>query len=389
MAIRPLNADETKWFEKVRVKAVNNAPYLADLIYMLKPVMNEDEGTFAVDDKARLYLSREGWAGSWSDDETAWALIHECMHILRDHHRRRNNREPDAWNRACDLEINDDLTSMGRLMPPPGILKPSLYGFGNGYTAESYYKRLPKGGNQPRSMCSGASKESSESADMVEQGRTETEIESAQESAWISVQDEAKNGRSVGHGLAKFVAEKLNDEPKVNWVDVLASIVSRKISEIAAGNTDTSWRRANRRFDDPILPGKVGYNVDVAIVVDSSGSMGRNLVLEMLNEVEGILNAPGVTAKYLLADTEGTKLYDNVPHNVTLSGFGGTHMGQAVDEAVEKYGKDKVDLVIVLTDGMTPWEREFTGPVIAGIAGRLGTETPKESGVTSIMIPYD
>ena len=61
----------------------------------------------------------------------AFIFLHEIMHILLDHNARRQNRDPQLWNIACDYVINQWLEEKRTLFPvaidpPPDMLKSSI-----------------------------------------------------------------------------------------------------------------------------------------------------------------------------------------------------------------------------------------------------------------------
>jgi hypothetical protein len=129
-----------------RARAYLNAPEIAEALYALIPVYAENAGTWAVDDKGRIYISYEGWAGTWSEEDSALVPIHEAWHWLRRHPQRRAEILSDhpEWRHvighAADMEINDDLPQ--GCTPPEKWVYPSTYGLPNGWVAEQYAEAL-------------------------------------------------------------------------------------------------------------------------------------------------------------------------------------------------------------------------------------------------------
>jgi predicted metal-dependent peptidase len=117
--------------------------------------------------------------------------------------------------------------------------------------------------------------------------------------------------------------------------------------------------------------------VHVAVVIDTSGSMGQQDLEECLGEIEGIIKASGnrigVNVYACDADVAATQRVFSA-RDVKLAGGGGTDMRVGIDKAQE--GKPQPDIIIVLTDGYTPWPDEPIKPRL--IIGLCGVERDSE-----------
>ncbi|WP_373871556.1 VWA-like domain-containing protein [Actinoplanes utahensis] len=127
----------------------------------------------------------------------------------------------------------------------------------------------------------------------------------------------------------------------------------------------------------------------VAVVVDTSGSMGPDELGAVLGEVAGVLRAVGigrnrVTVLSCDADVHTVRRVNTVGE-VTLEGGGGTDMRVGIDQALG--GPERPHIIIVLTDGHTPWPDTSPGSVrvVAGLVGDHAPEPP--SWIESIHIP--
>lgn len=117
-----------------------------------------------------------------------------------------------------------------------------------------------------------------------------------------------------------------------------------------------SYRRPSRRaLDDVILPTLQRPIPDVAIVVDTSGSMDDDLLGRALAEVEGVLKRAGLRQVRVLAVDTDVHAVRNVTRasQIRLAGGGGTDMGAGIAAAAAL--RPRPSVVIVLTDGYTPW----------------------------------
>lgn len=406
MQLRQLTSDEREWYDRVRAIAVSNMPYIPDIAYMFVPVMHDDLGTWACDDYGRIYLSRSGWAAEWTDDQCAWVFIHECLHVLHRHFSRLHGPDfPDheLSGIAADIEINDSIKRIGSLRAVDGSINSGTYHFPANKTSEEYYKRLSKP-NTPvlpgAGICSGVASSTESASDdrSRPQGRAPEEITAAIESTAVRINDEEKsNPGSVPGGVLK-AAEIILSPPRVDWIQYLMSRVSGAAKTIIAGLQDSSLRRPSRRLagstDDIVMPGRRAFSAHIGVVLDSSGSMSKSQTTKALNELFAIGRLPEIEMSFLFYDNAASELLDakrTTPQEAAkkLIGGGGTDMGAAIDTVVAKMTavKRKPHMVVVLTDGETPWQRVFTGPVIAGIFPRRGS-TPQEvpNDITAIVI---
>ncbi|MBV8941557.1 MAG: hypothetical protein JO240_07480, partial [Solirubrobacterales bacterium] len=107
-----------------------------------------------------------------------------------------------------------------------------------------------------------------------------------------------------------------------------------------------------------------------------SGSMSDSMLTQALAELTGVLRSLGVARRNLRVIACDARAYD--PQRVRdlravrLQGGGGTDMGAGIDAAAAL--RPRPDLIIVLTDGHTPW-RSAPPPgirVVVGLMDRRG-----------------
>jgi len=144
------------------------------------------------------------------------------------------------------------------------------------------------------------------------------------------------------------------------------------------GAADYSYRRPSRRqaiVPNVVLPSLRQPLPEVAVVVDTSGSMGDNLLARALAEVAGVLRAcglrQGVTVLAVDAQVQACRRVFR-PEQVRLAGGGGTDMGAGIEAALRLRPRPQV--VIVLTDGYTTWSDE-PPPGVWVVVGLLGGGT--------------
>jgi len=120
----------------------------------------------------------------------------------------------------------------------------------------------------------------------------------------------------------------------------------------------------------------------VSAVVDTSGSMGQPELDAAMAEVKGVITAAGVGTQRLMvlacdASVGATTRVRQV-EDVQLVGGGGTDMRVGI--AAAEAGHPRPDVVVVFTDGYTPWPDRPTRArlVIAIIGGQAsGDHVPQ------------
>lgn len=355
--------------EAVRFRAGLRFPYLASVLWRLRPVRKPGLGTFGVDANWRLYYDDEV---PWSFEECVGVLIHEINHLLRNHHGRDPSVGGNIWNVAGDLEINDDLSEIVNL--PSNACMPHKFGFKDDLLAEQYYDLLlkdaqkipqPGSGDTTSGNCgSCASNQGQEGMDGLDengqpvQGTGDQEQESIRKHVAEAVMEEAtKNRGTVPAGLVAWADQFLH--PTVPWQKVLARSVKHAVTIVAGGATDYSFAKPNRRTEgDIILPSMITHKPEVAIIFDTSGSVSNDEYQQMIGEALGILKVHTSKVTMLWVDAAVSRIETissrgDAPKLLERHGYGGTDMRVGFDAAIKL--RPRPNIIICFTDGETPW----------------------------------
>jgi predicted metal-dependent peptidase len=419
-----------------RLWAARQAPYLATALLALEPIVVEEaEGSadlsaFPADRDWHVYLDQAVLQATEVPTLGFW-LVHQVSHLLRHHADRypladnesglppsaRGNPGQRRWNLAADAEIDDDLTA-GDIAVARGAVTPAAIGCPEGWVAEQYWDALGGDPHLPKADPTHDPDEASSGQGGAEQkGGTGQKAEAGQEEGAGQRNADCGSGcdgraRSWDCGrpglgdverklVAREVAQRIREhsrqrgtvpagwqrwadevlEPSVSWQRILAAAVRRGIADVA-GRVDFTYRRPSRRASvvpDVVLPSLRQPLPQVAMVLDTSGSMSDSMLGQALAEVTGVLRALGVgrrQLKLLCCDAQAYEVQRvrNIG-DVALVGGGGTDMGAGLGAALAL--KPRPDLVIVLTDGFTPWPpAPPAGPrVIVGLMD-LGGRVP-------------
>ncbi|HVT78457.1 MAG TPA: VWA-like domain-containing protein [Acidimicrobiales bacterium] len=398
--------DHAAMLAAARMRVLDLAPYLSAVLFRLRPVVDDALGTFAVDAGFRLYYSPTAMA-EWGPELTAGVLMHEVGHLLRDHAGRRADiaASPFGWNIAADLEINDDLIAAGVPMPK-GVLVPSDFGFADGDFAESYYRQLPAehqhapmpscgaGGAGDGTCGSGADgiarpwelPDDDPSAPALDGAAAEV----VRRMVATEAASYAKSRGTVPGGMLRWAENELAPA-KLDWRRVLGAAVRRAVA-YKAGQVDYSYHKpGRRRIDRVVTPAMRKPIPNVAVVLDTSGSMSQADVAAALSELDGIVRRCGVRGEQLrllcVDAAASAPVRVNSAADVKIVGGGGTDMrvGIAACEAL----RPQPDVIVVLTDGYTPWptERGRARLIVCLIGGdKAATEANTPPGTTVVQV---
>lgn len=200
--------------------------------------------------------------------------------------------------------------------------------------------------------------------DKVDAGIDSDRADIIRQKVATEIANHSKNRGNVPAGLERWAKEIL--DPTVDWRRELASIVRRSFAQVA-GIRDYTYTRPSRR-DSSIR--SMGQNIilpamrqpappKVSIVIDTSGSMSDSMLSWALSETQGVLRSlgsSGRSVKVISCDAKATSQRVSKLGQINLSGGGGTDMRVGIDAAMSD--NPKPDVVIVLTDGYTPWHKE-------------------------------
>ena len=380
-----------KW-AAARVWAANQAPYLATALLALDPVVassgeraNQDLCRLPADPRWHVYLDAEVLATTEVPALGFW-LLHQVTHLLRSHAERypgAGRADQVRWNAAADAEINDDLVA-GDVRRPVEAITPSSLGLVDGRTAEEYWDAL--GGStslHARGECGSCVDGQPRGWDTADGGLGRLAAELVRRDAASRMQAYRTQG-DLPAGWQRWVDELLS--PVVNWRRMLAAAVRRGVADMA-GRVDFTYRRPSRRnggMPDVILPSLRQPLPQVAIVLDTSGSMGPDLLGQALGEVNGVLRGLGLgrgNVRVICCDAEAYQVQRVMDaRDVRLVGGGGTNMGAGLAAAIEL--RPRPDLVVVLTDGHTPWPPPpVRVRVVVGLFDPSGTVPPWATAV--------
>ncbi len=403
-------------------------PYLRTFIMTVPIIESHNVPTMAASEDWKIYYNPD-FVNETPLEQIVGTFYHEIDHCLKDHAGRfrkqfNNPIERTIANIAVDLETNNRVLDDG-LKLPDGAALPEMFGLPKGLLAEEYYKELLKqaeetikqikqqmkqieqnqqdnqelNNNQNNSedtedssQSDNDEKDGSQNEDQndengnddltnnvvnksgsshdgikrewetdEEKGINEMEKELMKRKIANDMKEYKRIGKLPGH-WERWADEVL--KPKIDWRRELQKLLKGSI-ENAMGKMDYTYSKRNRRYcdHDVVLPGYKGYLPRIAVVIDTSGSMTNGDISLAIGEVYGILKTMNAKITVISCDAavHNVQKIKNIDE-IKLIGGGGTNMAVGITEALNH----KPDLIVVITDGYTPWpDEEIDCKVIA------------------------
>jgi predicted metal-dependent peptidase len=334
------------------------------------------------DESWRVYVAPDALE-SWSAAQLGSMLVHHASHLLRGHadrarHAGVQQRTAGGWLEASDAEVNDDLVDHGLELPVEATLPEDL-GRPRGLLAEDYFE-----GHHSSDIAADCGSVADGLTRVHESSAGGLDVESVRllrfQVAGACQAAAATEPGTVPASWQRWAREVL--APRLPWQTLLGAQLRRHVG-LAAGASDYSYRRPSRRagsVESVVLPALVHPKPSVAVVVDTSGSMEEASLAAALAETRAILQVAGVgggDVAVLTCDLE----VQEVPAGslgqgaAALAGGGGTDLRVGIEAALAR--QPRPHLVVVLTDGQTPWPAAPPAvPVIVALLEPGGPEPP-------------
>ena len=383
--LQVLNTEEARLrIMAAKIIAQSRWPYLSTLIFSLRIVETEDLPTLAVDAGWRMYYNPT-FVLQQIPEVLATMVLHEALHCVSKHSARfealgRENSSHEIWNLSGDANINqmlDDAKMPWGEFDPVRYESLAKYGVKGGMTTEltfftmvKYFEDNPSK-NPDHSDCGGVTGGSARGYEIPKSDMDNPSIKNDQQDVIRDrvAQDVIKHAREKGVGsvpgeLLRWANELLN--PQIDWKRELAGMMRSSLATVL-GRKDYTYARPSRRqssmaIHDPefILPSmRKPAPPTIAIIIDTSGSVQDKEITEFLSEVDGIASANGIAQGITVIPCDSQvgavqkiRSISGIA-DIKLSGGGGTDLrvGIAAAESLKPQPK----IVIVLTDGYTPW----------------------------------
>lgn len=189
-------------------------------------------------------------------------------------------------------------------------------------------------------------------------GLTEAEQKHLIKETAKNIEEAAKRG-TVPKGLKRWAEKVLR--PQVPWAQVLRRTVATS-AERMNGCTNRTFSRVSRRTPhraDMVLSSPIANRLKIRVYGDTSGSMGESDLAKIRAETTGVLKSYRDQVEYCSVDarTNEVKKVRSI-NDIDFIGGGGTDMRLPIYEVAKEKQATKPGVVIIITDGETPWPDE-------------------------------
>ena len=382
--LRPVDSNQTVSSHDVeqkltaaRTRLILDKPFLGALVLRLPLIENSQWcQTTATDARAIYYNQR--YLSELSLSQVQFVLAHEALHCGLSHFARREHRDRKRWDVACDHAVNQ-LLAADNLEPPPAALFDESYA---GMSAEEIYPCIEADDNEEpmdqhlydpqlndndtSGHSTSADQQTSEPEDASPGDSSEVEVRrnnrppplSNTERDRLNIKwqqrlagaaQQAEQAGKLNKSIARMLQRLL--QPSIPWRAMLSRFMS------SAARIDYNLTRpSQRREGDAILPSLHTRQIDVAVAIDTSGSIKQeelDVFLTELNAIKGSMNARiTLLACDAVLDENCPWIFEpwdplNLPPQ--LSGGGTTDFNPVFDWLTANI--QRPDLLIYFTDG--------------------------------------
>lgn len=355
--------------EDLFYKAIKVYPYYARGFLSLEIVETDKIPTAGVDKYWRIYINPD--FAEKNKYIFPQILRHELEHLLRDHCSRIKERNHKLWNLAADMEINDEIPEL----QVDEYIYPARFDLEDHNTSEYYYDRIPssakgqgEGDQEGEPLGSGLEGSGvTGKKEEWEKGKDSDCLSGPQRKRLIKdiaedvVEHSSRKAGNVPNGVLMWATAQAKGKlPKIKWQLVVRNTISKMVNE----RNDFTFAKISRRQDRSspfILPSNVKREVSCSVIVDTSMSMDSlgNWIAGCLKDILKIFrnNVEIIDCDVEIYSIRRLKTWKDV---LKLRGGGGTDMRVGIEAALKR----KTDLVLVLTDGETPWPEKMDRRVI-------------------------
>lgn len=274
-------------------------------------------------------------------DHLTGMVAHEILHEVSLHHTRMGNRNIKRWNKACDYALAQVIKETGLSLPPKMLDDPQYYGM----SADRIYSLLPEEGegnkdgdgeNENDNDPGGCGGVEAPPASGGSGPPSPADIAQAEQDAIVNAEQAAQAAKGVGY-LPGGVRE-LIDSIKKSDADYI--YILREFLENISYN-DYSYTHRNRRYEEFYIPSLRSKSLGpIVIYVDSSGSVFKELLNQVLGDAQSILDEMEPECIRVIqvdSKVQSDKVYypgDNIDKECI--GRGGTLFQPAFDHVAEK-----------------------------------------------------
>jgi len=344
-----------------RVRLLLTKPFFGQLAVRLKI---EDASSYlptAATDGRRFMFNRK-FVDSLNDEMLDFLVGHEVLHCVFDHMQARGDRQPQLYNAAADYNINMTLVEQNIGKP---ITEDKLEGGKicldwkyQGWNSYEIYDDLLQSQKDAKGMDvhmdelkPGEGEDADGKGASVEMSEEEKKA-LADEIKQATIQAAQAAGEGVPDVIKRMISELV--APKMDWRDILRTQLESSLKN------DFTFMRPSKRSGEVMFPGmNKDEELNIAIGLDTSGSISQDMLRDFLSEVQGIMDQYQSYKVHIFqfdTDVYGAEDFTSddgrTMDEYQLKGGGGTDF-DVVFNYLEQYNIEP-DQLVMFTDGY-PW----------------------------------
>lgn len=276
-------------FEKIRINFLFNHPFLSVLALSIDSEFKENINGPFLTDGFKITIDT-GKLEKYSKDEITYLYAHTLLHIVLKHPYRQKTRDKYIWNQACDVVINNILSTFENVgtRPADEVLDLDL----NDKCVEEVYEILYKKKEElSKTIPDEKGKIESNAYDKskldLDEVLTKSEKTNQEKLDGIIIQalSLAKKSSNLYEGMSVEIDTLI--KPEIDLHDVLKEYLISSFFE-----KQISYERPNKRFIDRgiYMPGtkKLNDNLNIFVALDSSSSVSLDEYKKFLGIVSEI-----------------------------------------------------------------------------------------------------
>ena len=276
-------------FEKIRINFLFNHPFLSVLALSIDSEFKENINSAFLTDGFKITIDTSKLE-KYSKDEITYLYAHTLLHIVLKHPYRQKTRDKYIWNQACDVVINNILSTFENVgtRPADEVLDLTL----NDKCVEEVYVILYKKKEElSKTIPDEKGKIESNAYDKskldLDEVLTKSEKTNQEKLDGIIIQalSLAKKSSNLYEGMSIEIDTLI--KPEIDLHDVLKEYLISSFFE-----KQITYERPNKRFIDRgiYMPGtkKLNDNLNIFVALDSSSSVSLDEYKKFLGIVSEI-----------------------------------------------------------------------------------------------------
>ena len=300
--LKVMRADVQDRIIVARVGLLLRHPFFGNMATRLKVEHCDDWCPTAATDGKHLFYNTQ-FFNALSNKEIEFVIAHEILHCVFDHIIRREDRDPQIYNIACDYIVNNTLVRDGIGEPVKMIQIFQDFKYDGWMSEEVYddiYQKAKENGQKfleqmGELLDEHIDWEKAPKKSKGKKGGAGSTRPTYTKEQLGKIRDEIKENmmsaaQAAGAGNVPGEIERMIKqltEPKMNWREILRQQIQATIKN------DYTFSRPSRKgwHTGVVLPGmNFDQQIDAAIAIDMSGSIGDDQAGIFLTEVKGIMD---------------------------------------------------------------------------------------------------